>query len=99
MIPSKREISNYELSLGGQKLSINSDHSEEEMAKIASLANIKIKDSMNKDLSFQKSLMIALLQMSEEIITLKSDLKRKVEGLENQTESIIRNLERTLEVE
>lgn len=101
MVSSKNvnTFSNYELSLGGHSLTIKSDQSEERMARIVSLANNRLSSTMSKNHSFQKSLMLALLQMSEEFLTLKEQLSQELERLESKASAAVRKFDEVLEEE
>ena len=93
---SKTKTSKHELSIGGQTLVINSDQSKEKIDHIAQLANEKLSHSLNNNLSFQKGLILSLLQSCEEILDLKSNMKAKVEDLEEQAELVLEKFNASL---
>lgn len=93
---SEINTSKHELSIGGQTLVINSDQSKEKIDRIAQLANEKLSHSLNNNLSFQKSLIVSLLQSCEEILELKSNMKAKVEDLEEQAELVLEKFNASL---
>lgn len=86
---SKQNYENYDLSIGGHALTISTDQDQKKMDLIAKTVNEKIESSLSKNHSFQKSLMIALLQVCEENINLKSQIHQKVQGLEDKAEQIL----------
>ena len=86
---SNTDYKNYDLSIGGHALTISTDQDQKKMDLIAKIVNEKIETSLQKNHSFQKSLMIALLQVCEENISLKSQVHQKVQGLENKAEQIL----------
>jgi len=93
---SDTNTSKHELSIGGQTLVINSDQSKEKIDQIAQLANEKLSHSLNNNLSFQKGLILSLLQSCEEILDLKSNMKAKVEELEDQAEIVLEKFNASL---
>ena len=86
---SVETISKHDLSLGGHSLVISSDLTKEKIDKIAKLANTKISYSLNNNVSFQRGLMLSLLQSCEEILELKSEMRSKIEELEKQAEVVL----------
>ena len=86
---SKKTYENYDLSIGGHALTISTDQDQKKMDLIAKIVNEKIESSLSKNHSFQKSLMIAMLQVCEENINLKSQVHKKVQGLEKHAEQIL----------
>ena len=93
---SEKNTSKHELSIGGQTLVISSDQSKEKIDRVAQLANEKLSHSLQNNLSFQKGLILSLLQTCEEIIDLKSDIRVKVEELEEQAETVLEKFNATL---
>lgn len=89
-----KNFEKFDLSLGGHALSITSDQDRKKMNLIVKVANEKIEKSLSKNYSFQKSLMIALLQMCEENINLKSDLKSKLDDIEQNAEQILNKFQK-----
>ena len=93
---SEQNTSKHELSIGGQTLVISSDQTKEKIDRIAQLANEKLSHSLQNNLSFQKGLILSLLQSCEEILELKSNMKDKVEELEEQAEKILEKFNASL---
>jgi hypothetical protein len=93
---SDKITSKHELSIGGQTLVISSDQSKEKIDRIAQLANEKLSHSLQNNLSFQKGLILSLLQTCEEILDLKSNMKAKVEELEAQAETVLEKFNASL---
>ena len=93
---SEKNTSKHELSIGGQTLVISSDQSKEKIDRIAQLANEKLSHSLQNNLSFQKGLILSLLQSCEEILDLKSNMKAKVEELEEQAETVLEKFNASL---
>ncbi len=86
---SIRNFEQYDLSVGGHALTISTDQDQQKMDLIVNMANEKIKSSLLKNHSFQKCLMIALLQVCEENIDLKSNIHKKVDDLEQKAEQVL----------
>lgn len=93
---SVKNFSKHEMSIGGHSLTISSDQDKDKIELIAKLANQKLSYSLSNNISFQKSLMLSLLQACEEIIDLKSEMVKKVENLEDQTELILEKFHSSL---
>ena len=93
---SEKFTSKHMLSIGGQALVVNSDQGKEKINHIAQLANKKLSHSLQNDLSFQKGLVLSLLQACEEILDLKSNMKAKVEELEQQAETVLEKFNTSL---
>lgn len=96
LIESKKNLDKYDLSLGGHALTISTDQDQKKMDFIVEMANQKIESSLQKNHSFQKSLMIALLQVCEENIDLKSNVRAKLEDIEENAEKIIQKFQQSL---
>ncbi len=90
---STKNFGKYDLSLGGHALTISTDQDQKKMDLIVQTANEKIESSIQKNHSFQKCLMIALLQVCEENIDLKSNVHKKVEGLEQKAEQVLKKFQ------
>lgn len=90
---SNGNFEKYDLSLGGHALTISTDQDQKKMDLIAKIANEKIKSSLLRGHSFQKCLMIALLQVCEENIDLKSNVHKKVHGLEQKAEQVLKKFQ------
>ncbi len=90
---SARNFEQYNLSVGGHALTISTDQEQQKMDLIVKKANEKIQGSLLKNHPFQKCLMIALLQVCEENIDLKSDIHEKVDGLEQKAEQILKKFQ------
>lgn len=86
---SNKKFEKYDLSIGGHALTISTDQDQKKMDLIVKIANEKIESSIQRNHSFQKCLMIALLQVCEENIDLKSNVHKKVEGLEQKAEQVL----------
>lgn len=87
---STKKFEQYDLSIGGHALTISTDQDKAKMDLIVKTANEKIESSLTRNHSFQKSLMIALLQVCEENIDLKTNVHSKVEGLEQKAEHVLK---------
>lgn len=84
-----KNLEQYDLSIGGHALTISSDQNPEQVDSIVHLVNEKIEVLLKRNYSFQQSLMVALLQVSEELVNLKSGLKNQVEDIEKQATQIL----------
>ena len=93
---SKKNTSKHELFIGGQTLVISSDQNKEKIDCIAQLANEKLSCSLQNNLSFQKGLILSLLQSCEEVLDLKSSMKAKVEELEEQAGTVLEKFNASL---
>ena len=96
---STKNFEEYDLSLGGHALTISTDQDRKKMDLIVKTANEKIESSIKKNHSFQKCLMIALLQVCEENISLKSNVHQKVEGLEQKAEQVLQKFQELISEE
>ncbi len=96
---SDKNFEKYDLSLGGHALTISTDQDQQKMDLIVKTANEKIESSLLKNHSFQKCLMIALLQVCEENIDLKSNVHKKVDGLEQKAEQVLKKFQELISEE
>lgn len=98
-VESNKNLDKFDLSIGGHALTISTDQDQKKMDAIVKIVNEKIENSLTKNHSFQKSLMIALLQVCEENLDLKSNVQSKLEDIEENAEQIIQKFQKLLSEE
>ena len=96
---SSIQIKQHDLSLGGHALTISTDHDQVKMDLIAEMANEKIESAISKNYSYQKSLMVALLQICEEKLNLQKNMNEKVHGIEQKAEQVLQKLNNCFDLE
>jgi cell division protein ZapA len=85
----------HEVKIAGVSLKIRSAHDEETVNQLVQFVNDKINEALavNKSGSFQDSMLLASLNMAEELVLLKKHARRELDRLDQKTRSVISELE------
>ena len=87
----------YEVQVAGLPLRLKSSHDEKTVQELIDLVDGKIKEALtaNANLSFQKALLLASLNMAEELVLVKRAVRSRLDTLEGKTKSILTELDST----
>jgi cell division protein ZapA len=85
----------YEVQVAGMPLRLKSSHDQETVQELIDLVDGKIKEAMssNSSISFQKALLLASLNMAEDLVFLKRALRGRLDSLETKAKGILSELD------
>ena len=85
----------YEVHVAGMPLRLKSSHDEKTVQELIDLVDAKIKGAMasNSSISFQKALLLASLNMAEDLVFLKRAVRSRLDSLETKTKTILTELD------
>jgi len=85
---SKHPLKTYNINIGGCSLRLKSQHDSDTLEEIVKVVEQQISKVDNHTLSMQKSFALCCLNVAEELVFLKRNLKQKLKYLESSTQSI-----------
>lgn len=85
----------FEVEIAGMSLKLRSSHDEQTVQELVSFVDQKINEALPKvkNGSLQTAAVLAVLNVSEELMLLKRQARRELERLESKTERVITSLE------
>lgn len=85
----------YDVQVAGLPLRLKSSHDRQTVQELIELVDAKVKEAMavNPNISFQKALLLANLQVAEDLVFLKRALRGRLDGLESKAKSILSDLD------
>ena len=87
----------YEVNVAGMPLRLKSSHDEQTVQELIGLVDGKIKEALsgNSSITFQKALLLASLNVAEDLIFLKRALRDRLDNLEVKAKGILTELDST----
>ncbi len=87
----------YDVTIAGMRLKVRTALSEESVHQLVDLVDGKVKATLkrSKNKSLQKALLLASLNIAEELIALKTQVRKELDRLEGQAIEIVSELEST----
>lgn len=91
---SKNPLKTYEVQVGDCSLRLKSSHNSATLNEIMRVVERQVRDSKknNRTLSMQKTLALCCLNVAEELVCLKKDVREQLDHLESFTGSIFSEL-------
>ena len=91
---SKNPLKTYEVQVGDCSLRLKSSHNSATLNEIMQVVERQVRDSKknNRTLSMQKTLALCCLNVAEELVCLKKDVREQLDHLESFSESIFSEL-------
>lgn len=85
----------YEVHVAGLPLKLRSSHDPQTVSELVNLVDQKVKEAMstNSTVSFQNALVLAALNVSEELLLLKKTLSGELSRVEERTRQILDQIE------
>jgi cell division protein ZapA len=85
----------YDVEVSGVRLKIRSSHNAETVAELVQYVDQKISDviATQNAVSFQNSLLLAALNIAEELLLMKKAAHHELEKIEERTKNIIEKIE------
>ena len=85
----------YEVHVAGLPLKLRSSHDAKTVSELVNLVDQKVKEAMsaNSTVSFQNALVLAALNVSEELMLLKKTLAHELSRVEDRTRHILDRFE------
>ena len=95
--PSSAVSETYDVQVAGLPLRLRSSHDERTVQELIDLVDGKVKEALttNSQISFQKALLLASLNVAEDLIFLKRAIRDRLDTLENKSKSILSELDST----
>ena len=86
----KKPLKTYEVQVGDCSLKLKSSHNSSTLEEIVQVVEEQIRSSKahNRTLSMQKTFALCCLNVAEELVCLKRNLRLKLDQLESSTQSI-----------
>jgi cell division protein ZapA len=85
----------YEVHVAGLPLKLRSSHDPQTVSELVKIVDQKVKEAMsaNSTVSFQNALVLAALNVSEELMLLKQTLASELSRVEDRTRQILDRIE------
>ncbi len=85
----------YEVHVAGLPLKLRSSHDPQTVSELVKIVDQKVKEAMsaNATVSFQNALVLAALNVSEELMLLKQTLAGELSRVEDRTRQILDRIE------
>jgi cell division protein ZapA len=85
----------YEVHVAGLPLKLRSSHDAQTVSELVKIVDQKVKEAMsaNATVSFQNALVLAALNVSEELLLLKQTLAGELSRVEDRTRQILDRIE------
>lgn len=85
----------YEVHVAGLPLKLRSSHDPKTVSELVNLVDQKVKEAMsaNSTVSFQNALVLAALNVTEELMLLKKTLAGELSRVEERTRQILDRIE------
>lgn len=85
----------YEVQVAGLPLKLRSSHDEQTVSELVRIVDEKVKEAMsaNTAVSYQNALVLASLNIAEELLLLKKTAASELDRLEERTRKILSQIE------
>jgi cell division protein ZapA (FtsZ GTPase activity inhibitor) len=85
----------YEVQVAGLSLKLRSSHDAQTVSELINLVDLKVKEAMNANssASFQNALVLATLNIAEELLLLKKTAGGELDRIEERTRQILDQIE------
>ncbi len=83
--------------IAGTRLRVRTSLSDEKVGELVDLVDSKVKSAMKRSnsKSYHKALILAALNIAEELMTLKSQVRNELDTLEDRAREVLTELEST----
>lgn len=85
----------HEITIAGMRLRVRSSLPEEKVNQLVELVDARVKSSIKKSNSknLQKALLLAALNIAEELVDLRGQVRKELDTLENRARDVLTELE------
>ncbi len=85
----------YNLSVAGMRLKVRSSHDEDKVNALVDLVNQKVNLALkrSKNKSLQKAIILAALNLAEELVNLKGQARQELDRIEDLAFEVVSDLE------
>lgn len=85
----------YEVQIAGLPLKLRSSHDSKTVSELIELVDLKVKEAMetNKGVSYQSALLLAALNIAEELVLLKRTARVEIDRVEGRARKVLDQLE------
>lgn len=85
----------YEVQIAGLPLKLRSSHDSQTVSDLINLVDLKVKEAMNanKAASYQNALLLAALNIAEELLLLKKTATAEIDRIEERARIVLDQME------
>ncbi len=90
-----------DITIAGTRLRVRTSLNDEKVSQLVDLVDSKVKSAMKRSnsKSYHKALILAALNIAEELLTLKNQVRKELDTLEDRARDVLTELESTENIE